>query len=162
MGTEDAKERVVQKLYEYPKIKQRIKILRFELMNHKTVSADDMLETMCFAKGDGTGHNPGYVSNKTLYIAMNYQSAAENANDESSKEILNRLIPLEREASRIEYYFSFLQEKEKTVLRLLYFERSSLSEVAEKSSISIWGVRKLRDEGIEKLVEMYDFINEPN
>ena len=104
----------IQKLYEYPKIKQKIKLLRFELENHKPVSAEDMLETMCFAKGDGTGHNSGAVSNRTLYIAMNYQCAADAANSESSKEILNRLIPLEKEASRIEYYLSFLQENEKT------------------------------------------------
>lgn len=161
MTTVPAKEEIIQKLYEYPKIKQRIKLLRFELEHHKSVSADDMLETMCFAKGDGSGYNSGTVSNRTLYIAMNYQSAAENANSENSKEILNRLIPLEQEASRIEYYLSFLQEKEKTILRLLYFERNSLAEAAEKSSYSVWCVRKLRDEGIDKLVEMYDFINDP-
>lgn len=155
-----AKERVIQKLYEYPKIKQKIKLLRFELENHKPVSAEDMLETMCFAKGDGTGHNSGAVSNRTLYIAMNYQCAADAANSESSKEILNRLIPLEKEASRIEYYLSFLQENEKTVIRLLYFERHSLSETGEIMSSSIWCTRKVRDEGIGRLVEMYDFIND--
>jgi len=162
MGMEDAKERIVQKLYEYPKIKQRIKLLRFELENPNPVSAEDMLETMCFAKGDGTGHNSGAVSNRTLYIAMNYQCAADTANSERSREIISRLIPLEQEASRIEYYLSFLSENEKTVLGLLFFKQSSLSEAAEAMASSVWSIRKLRDEGIDKLVEMYDFINKPN
>lgn len=160
MNSEAVKEMVIQKLIEYPKIKQKIKLLRFELENHRPISAEEMLESMCFAKGDGTGRSSGAVSNRTLYIAMNYQCAAENANKESSKEILNRLIPLEQEASRIDYYLSFLLDNERTALQLLFFERRSLSEAAEIMTVSIWCVRKLRDEGVRKLAEMYDFVRD--
>lgn len=160
MTTVSAKEVIIQKLYEYPKMKQRIKLLRFELENHKPVTAEDMLETMCFAKGDGTSHSSGAMSNRTLYIAMNYQCAAENANKDSSREILNRLIPLEQEASRIEYYISFLQDSERSALQLLFFERKSLSEAAEIMTTSIWSVRKLRDDGIGKLAEMYNYVTD--
>ena len=92
---------------------------------------------------------------------MNYQCAADTANSERSREIISRLIPLEQEASRIEYYLSFLSENEKTVLGLLFFKQSSLSEAAEAMASSVWSIRKLRDEGIDKLVEMYDFVNDP-
>ena len=75
----NAKDQVLSLLQSYRATKRKIEQLRYELEHPARVTPDEMIEAMNFAKGDGEGRPSGSVSNKTLYIAMNFQSAADEA-----------------------------------------------------------------------------------
>ena len=112
---------------------RKISLLRYELEHTSTVSPDEMIEAMSFAKSEGSGSAPSGVSNKTLYIALNYQEAAERVNTEAMDDLSLRLFPLEQTIHRLHHYVGLLPAEEKTIIRLSCFEQKSLQEVAGNS-----------------------------
>ena len=91
---------VTSLLQNYRTTKRKIEQLRYELEHPTRVTPDEMIEAMNFAKGDGEGRPSGSVSNKTLYIAMNFQSAADEANASLTHDLVSRLVPLEQEIGK--------------------------------------------------------------
>ena len=60
-------------LKDYLRSIRKIAQLRYELEHPALVSPAEMMEAMTFAKRTREGSRPsGYVSDKTLYTAMNY------------------------------------------------------------------------------------------
>ena len=157
----DTRKQVIELLKAYPEMLRQITLLRYELEHPANISADEMISAMSFAKRDGEGGRPaGVVSNKTLYIAMNYQQAAAKLNEEYSGDLAKELFELERKANKLEYYMAFLTEDEQDVIRLYFFERRSLQEISDELGGSVWSIKRRRDSGVKKLTEMYGFIDE--
>lgn len=156
------KDIIVATLSEYPEMNRRIKLLRYELEHPAVITPEDLLETMNFAKGEGIGSSTHGVSNKTLYIAMNYRSQADTMNAETVNSILARLLPLEESVRKIDYYLSLLTQEEQEVIKRSFFERETLNDISEKMGISFWAARKFRTSAIEKLSEMVDFVKGHN
>ena len=88
----NAKDQVLSLLQSYRATKRKIEQLRYELEHPARVTPDEMIEAMNFAKGDGEGRPSGSVSNKTLYIAMNFQSAADEANAALTHDLVSRRV----------------------------------------------------------------------
>lgn len=161
MSQTTLKQQVMDLLVNYPELNKKIALLHYELEHPSQVSATEMIEAMNFAHHDSEGGHPkGAISNKTLYIALNYQNNADRKNRELSEELVEELFQLERNIKRLEYYMSFLPAKEQEIIRLLYVQRRNQQEVADALGISTWTVRKRRDDGIQKLVEMYEFVDD--
>jgi RNA polymerase sigma factor (sigma-70 family) len=156
----DMKKYVIELLEAYSDNERKIDLLHYELEHAGKVTPDDMLDVMSFARASGEGHPSGGVSNKTLYIALNYQEAAENLNLEARNDIVTRLVPLERQNSKLKHYLSLLPKDEQEVIRLLYFEKNSLREAAEFLNTSPWSVRIRRDKAIDALTKMYAFVED--
>ena len=116
---------------------------------------------MSLGHGDGMGGGKGHISNKTMYIALNYQERMERMNEESANEIAQRLLELETEQNRLRHYVSLLEKREAAVIRLSYFEEVNQDEAAESLGIVPRTMRRIKKEAIEKLVEMYIFIGYP-
>lgn len=155
---ESIKAQVLKMLENYPMNIRRIGQLRYELEHPALVSPAEIMEAMTFAKGTGEGSRPvGYVSDKTLYIAMNYQETAASLNNESREEIISKLIPLEREVDRLEYYVRLLPEHQATLLRRHFFDSVGWSELCSEMRLSPKTLRKLREEAVDALTEMYEF-----
>ena len=91
----NVKDYVVQELESYPRTLRQIAVLRYELEHPVQVSTEEMLDAMAFARGEHFGVAPGHVSDKTLYIAMNYRQKANEVNAEISGEISAKLLELE-------------------------------------------------------------------
>lgn len=157
---ETARKHVEDLLNSYPEMIRKISLLRYELEHTSTVSPDEMIEAMSFAKSEGSGSAPSGVSNKTLYIALNYQEAAERVNTEAMDDLSLRLFPLEQTIHRLHHYVGLLPAEEKTIIQLSCFEQKSLQEVAEILDISLWTVRSRRKSAITNLAKMYDFVLE--
>lgn len=157
-SAEMGREKVMELLRDYPRMKKKISLLRYELEHPVKLSPEDMIEVMSFAKGNSDVHSSGTVSNKTLYIAMNYQQETDKIRSQAAEEIISRLVSLEQTVNRLEYYISLLQEDEREVVQRLYFERRTLLDLADTFNVSIWSVRKLRDNADEHLAQMYDFV----
>jgi len=117
-STMNVKDYVVQELESYPRTLRQIAVLRYELEHPVQVSTEEMLDAMAFARGEHFGVAPGHVSDKTLYIAMNYRQKANEVNAEISGEISAKLLELEHKKNRIEYYVGMLDSRKAEIIRL--------------------------------------------
>lgn len=98
-----------------------------------------------------------HISNKTMYIALNYQEKMEQMNAEAANNIAQRLLELEAEQDRIRYYVSLLAKRETEIIRLFYFEGFSWEETAEKVGVALRSVYKIKNKAIDHLVDLYTY-----
>ena len=73
------------------------------------------------------------------------------------EEIVVQLVELEQEQKRLDYYISLLNERQSKVIKLTFFEGCAQNDVARKLAIVPRTVRRIKDEGVDKLIEMYSF-----
>ena len=152
----ETKAYVVGLLESYRKRSKQIELLHYELSHPTDISENEMIGALALAHGEGGGTG-GHISDKTLYIAMNYQQRTENANQGTRTEIVNQLVELENQQERLKYYVSLLKARHAEVLRFLYFEGYSQEECAKKLDVAIRTVRRIKDDAIDELAEMYLF-----
>lgn len=156
--TADTKTYVVGLLESYQKRSKQIELLHYELSHPARVSESEMIGALALAHGNGEGSRPGgHASDKTLYIALNYQARTDHMNDNTAEEVVGQLVTLEREQERLKYYVSLLRTRHAELLKLLYFEGNSQEECAKKLKIATRTVRRIKDEALDELAEMYSF-----
>lgn len=153
----DTKTYVVGLLESYQKRSKQIELLHYELSHPAHISANEMIGAMSMAHGDGTGHSSGHISDKTLYIALNYQCKTENANSDATAEVVERLIELETEQNKLLHYISLLEPREAQVIRLFYFEKLSWEKIAAEVNVAPRTAHRIKNEAIDALAEMYSF-----
>lgn len=131
----NVKDYVIQELESYPRTLRQIAVLRYELEHPVQVSTEEMLDAMAFARGEHFGSAPGHVSDKTLYIAMNYRQKANEVNAEISGEISAKLLELEHKKNRIEYYVGMLDSRKAEIYEqhLPLMERTATRILKEQS-----------------------------
>lgn len=158
MSTE-TKAYVVGLLESYQKRKKQIELLHYELAHPVQVSANEMIGALALSHRDSSsgGHPGGHASDKTLYIALNYQDKVDQANDGASREVVDRLVTLEQEQERLKYYVSLLTERQANVIKLIYFEGCTQEEIAERLAIAKRTVQTLKAQAIDDLAAMYDY-----
>lgn len=155
----DLKEYVLHLLENYRDMERQICLLRYE-MEHSSISPEDVIGEMAFARGEGAGRSPSQVSNKTLYIALNYQEKMDSYNAEVTSEIAARLWKLEREQQRLAYFLELLEPRQREVLKLYYLEKNSWELVAEKMDLTARRAQSIRKMAVESLCEMYALVAE--
>lgn len=156
---DDMKSHVVSLLETYQERKRKIALLHYELEHPAHTSETEMIGAMALGHGVGGsgGHVEGHISDKTLYIALNYQSKVDKLNADIKEEIVVQLVELEQEQKRLDYYISLLNERQSKVIKLTFFEGCAQNDVARKLAIVPRTVRRIKDEGVDKLIEMYSF-----
>lgn len=113
---------------------------------------------MALGHGDGMGGSgKGRISNKTMYIALNYQEKMDRMNAEAANEIAQRLLELEGEQDRLRYYVSLLEKREMEALRLFYFEGRSWEETAKELGVVLRSVYKIKSKAIGHLADLYAY-----
>lgn len=153
------KDYVIGLLENYADHKRKIAVLHFELDHAAQASKDEMLETMALGHGDGSGRMDGRISDKTLYIALNYQNRVEKLNADTKEEIVIELVKLEDEQNRLDYYMSLLEERQAETLRLSYIKKLPQEKVAKTLGLSVRTVQTLKAKALSDLVEMYQFVS---
>ena len=148
---------VVQLLESSMKRAQQIALLRYELEHPAHVSPEEMIGAMSFAHGDSSAKAMGHVSNKTLYIALNYREQTDKVNAEAMNEVAARLVKLEQEQNRLMHYVSLLDQRQERAIRLFYFDGIPWGEVAQQIGVALRTVHKIRTEAIAQLTKMYEF-----
>ena len=156
MNTE-MKNRVLELLDNYHKRARLIALLRYELAHPAQVTEKDLIGAMNFARQEGAGSPEGHISNKTLYIALNYQDRARQLNAETFQEISAQLMKLEQEQDRLNYYLSLLEPRQEQVLRKAYLEKVPQEQVARELGVSVRSVQDIKAKAIDALAEMYAF-----
>ena len=156
MNTE-MKNRVLELQDNYHKRARLIALLRYELAHPAQVTEKDLIGAMNFARQEGAGRPEGHISNKTLYIALNYQDRARQLNAETFQEISAQLMKLEQEQDRLNYYLSLLEPRQEQVLRKAYLEKVPQEQVARELGVSVRSVQDIKAKAIAALAEMYAF-----
>lgn len=156
MNTE-IKNCVMDLLANYHNRKREIALLQYELTCPAKVTEDEMIAAMTYARPDEPGRPAGHISNKTLYIALNYQDRAEQINADNFAEIHARLTKLQQEQDRLDYYISLLEPRQRQILTRTYIDRLPNEDVANEIGISVRRLQEVKAQAIEKLTEMYEF-----
>lgn len=148
---------VLNLLETYRERERKIALLRYELEHPAHVSSQEMVEAMSLRRGDGSSLSGGHVSDKTLYIALNYQEKLEQVNLDVAREIAVQLVELEQQQKRLRYYVSLLDEQKRMVIQLAYFDRLPWEAIAEKLEVSLRTAHKIKNKALGRLTEMYLF-----
>ena len=152
----ETKAYVVDLLESYRRRSKQIELLHYELSHPTGISENEMIGALALAHGEGSSTG-GHISDKTLYIALHYQQRTENANQGTRAEIVSQLVELESQQERLNYYVSLLKARHAELLKLLYFEGCSQEECAKKLDVAVRTVRRIKDDAIDELAEMYSF-----
>ena len=112
---------------------------------------------MNYRRGDDIGNVKGHISNKTLYIALNYEEQAKQLNAESAKEIADELFILERRQKKLLYYISLLEKRQAEVVRMVYMEGVSTKKAAEQHGLTVRTIERIRKDAVDNLAEMYAY-----
>lgn len=140
------------------KRENEITLLRYELNHFSGATSSEMIDAMAFAHNDqAIPHGSGTVSDKTLYIALNYQERVDSMNRISKGEIAARLVALEREQNRLFYYVAMLGKRAEQVIRGLYLQGKSQKDLAAEIGVVPRTVRRVRDEAIDRLAALYSY-----
>lgn len=158
----DMKKQITKLLETYPDRERQIALLHYEMQHSARISPEEMIDGMSFGHGDSLGGSvKGHVSNKTMYIALNYQEQMERVNAETMNEIAQTLLKLEQEQDRLRYYVSLLEKRETEVIQLVYFENCNQDKAAKKLEIVPRTLRRIKNGAVDKLAEMYAFTEHP-
>lgn len=154
----EIQEHVISLLESYCEREKRIALLHYELKHPANINPNDMLTSMALGRSDGTPHGLGHISDKTLYIALNYQEQAEKLNSDTVDEIARQLMRLEHTQAQLKYCISLLEDHQQQVLRAVYVDRLKMKEIEKLLSRSTKTVRKLRGDALDALCRMYEFM----
>lgn len=157
----DMKKQVAKLLETYPNRERQISLLHYEMQHRARISPEEMIDSMALGHGDGMGGSgKGRISNKTMYIALNYQEQMDRMNAEAADEIAQRLLELEGEQDRLRYYVSLLDKREAAVIRMAYFEGIDQDSIAKSLGVVPRTMRRIKKDALEKLTAMYTFAGE--
>lgn len=149
---------VCELLEEYRNDLRRIAQLRYELEHPVRVSSEELIAAMALGHKEGEAPSAaGHISDKTLYIALNYQEEVKRMNDEVTESIATKLFPLEQKVNRLRHYVGLLDERQGTIIRRHYFEGCTLEQLGAELQISPKTLRKLKNTAIDMLAEMYEY-----
>ena len=154
---DDIRAMVMTILTQYHETQRRIEILRYELAHPSDVSAEEMIEALNFGHGDHAGSAPGHISNKTLYIALNYQDKTKKANEGAKNEIAVQLTRLEKQQEKLLYYIALMDKQDAEMIRMTYLDEMDNDQIAAKLGISVRTVRLRRTKAIDLLCGMYAY-----
>lgn len=144
-------------LTQYRETQRRIEVLRYEMAHPSDISAEDMIEALAFGHGEHYGSAPGYISDKTLYIALNYRDKMQQANEGSQNEIAVQLSRLEKQQERLLHYIGLMDEHDAAVIRMTYMDGLDNDQIATKLGVSMRTVRSRRMKAIDLLCGMYEY-----
>lgn len=152
----DIKEQVMGLLKAYKENQVKMDVLRYELNHPAHVSPEEQMEAMIYGHGDGTERPGGHISDKTLYIALNYREKTDALNTAVREEIAVQLVELEQEQNRLTHYVSLLEPRQAEVIEPLYFKGLTQKMVEKELGCSTKTIRKLRDNAVAMLTKMYE------
>ena len=154
----DMKAHVVDLLERYSERERQIALLHYEMQHTARVSPEEVIDMMSLGHGDGLGGSgKGHISDKTMYIALNYHEKMDRLNAEATNEIAQRLLELEGEQDRLRYYVSLLEKREAEVIRSFYIDGCSWEEIAQEIGVALRTVHKVKNRGIDHLTELYAY-----
>ena len=148
---------VIDLLETYRDRERKINILHYNMEHPAKVGGIEQIESMNYGRNDRAGHTKGHISNKTLYIALNYEEQAAKANAEMLSEIADELFELERQKKRLVYYVGLLEKRQADIVRFIYMEGLSTKAVADRYALTYRTIDRIKSAAVKNLAEMYAY-----
>lgn len=152
----ETKEYVEYLLKNYNEILKDIEQLKFEYENFKDIEMDEVIESLNFSSSNEERIQTSSISDKTCKIALIYNEAAKRMNKESRKEIYKMIKATEFEITRLNYCIDRLESQIKEVIKKVFIEKLSWSDVCKKCAISEKTLNKYRKKGIDEIITMFN------
>lgn len=150
---------VIEDLKDYPELKKKVVLLRYEQEHPARITDGEVLDTMALSRPVSDGIRPsGYISDKTMRIATQFRDKADRLNQETIMEIAKELHDVERQLAKLEFYVSQLEDKQAEVIRKYYFERKTWGELQREMHLAPRTLIKRRDDGLDELVSIYSYL----
>lgn len=153
----EMKDYVIKLLETYHDRERMIAVLRYDLEHPAKVNSSEQIEAMNYRRGDDIGNVKGHISNKTLYIALNYEEQAGRLNAEAAREVADELFGLEQQQKKLLYYISLLEKRQAEVVRMVYMEGVSTKKAAEQHGLNVRTIERIRKDAVDNLAEMYAY-----
>lgn len=154
----ETREYVEYLLKNYHELRKDIEQLKFELNCLQELRPEEVIDAMNFTSSQGDKVDPGSVSDKTCNIALVYREVTERLNRTSKRELERMITANEYELMKLEYCIDRLGGKISEVMKDIYLQRMSWSDVCKKHYISEKTLNKYRRQAVSKLVEMFELI----
>ena len=163
MGSGDAKDRirlqVMADLQEYASLKKKLALLKFECAHPQQVTENEVITQMALSHPISEGiQKSGYISDKTMRIALQFQDRKEQLNRETINEIVREMTEIEMRLQKIEFYVQQLDTRQETVIRAHYFEGKTWVDLQKQFHLSVRALLKRRDAAVDELVSMYLYL----
>ena len=145
------REQVIDDLKQYPELKKKVILLRYEQEHPAKISDSEVIDSIRPA---------GFISDKTMRIATQFRDKKDRLNQETIMEIAQELYTVEQQISKLEFYVSQLEEKQAEVIRKYYFEGKTWGELQREMHLAPRTLLKRRDDGLDALVSIYSYIGQ--
>lgn len=153
----ERKKHIIELLNTYHDRERKIALLRYELAHPGKVTKADQIEAMNYGHGSALGHVKGRISNKTLYIALNYEDQSARMNQETISGIARELFQLEQCQRKLAYCIDLLDQRQAAVIRLMFLDKVAPREIAERYGLTYRTIERIKKAAIENLAEMYAY-----
>lgn len=161
MEREKIRAQVIEDLKSYPELKKRVVLLRYELDHPAKISDGEVIDSMALSRPVSDGIRPaGYISDKTMRIAVQFRDRKERLNQENIMEIAQELHTVETLISKLEFHVSQLDPRQAEVIKKYYFEGKTWGELQQEMHLSPRTLIKRRDEGLEALVDICEYLGQ--
>ena len=157
----ELKRRVQAELKEYPELKRKITLLEYESRNPQRITENEVIGALSLSRPAQEAAKPaGYVSDKTMRIAFQFQEETERLNRDAAFEIAQELFSVRSKVEKLEFYVSQLPPKQAEVIRKHYFEEISWPALQKELHVSSRTLISRRDDGIAALASMYQYMEQ--
>ena len=153
----DIRTTVMQLLSLFRENQRKIELLRYELEHPPMVTEEEMISALSFGHGEYTGTTSGHISDKTLYIALNYKDKIDRTTNEAVHEVARELSKLEKQQQRLLHYIGLMDEKDSEIIRMTYMDAMDTEQIAAKLGVSERTIRTRRITAIEHLCRMFEY-----
>jgi len=152
---------VIGLLQSYAAKKARLEQLQYELGYLMSRSEQDIIQELALKGATllGGGAHRGYVSDKTMKIALEYHDISLRMSNDAVGEILLEYGAIEAELERLEKYVSLLDEQKAAIIRQYYFERRPWDYLENELHATRRTLQRRRDYAIDELATMYTYIS---
>ena len=105
----ETRKKVEADLKEYPMLKRKETILKYESQHPQHVTEHEVIGALALSHSvQEMAGSAGYISDKTMRIALQFQDETERLNRDASFEIAQELFNVRRKMKKLEFYVSQL------------------------------------------------------
>ena len=109
----ETRKKVEADLKEYPMLKRKETILKYESQHPQHVTEHEVIGALALSHSvQEMAGSAGYISDKTMRIALQFQDETERLNRDASFEIAQELFNVRRKMKKLEFYVSQLPPKQ--------------------------------------------------
>ena len=154
------REQVIDDLKQYPELKKKVILLRYEQEHPAKISDSEVIDSMALSRPVSDGIRPaGFISDKTMRIATQFRDKKDRLNQETIMEIAQELYTVEQQISKLEFYVSQLEEKQAEVIRK-YYLRGNLGRITAGNASGAADTAQAQRRWLDALVSIYSYIGQ--